>query len=42
MLLMSFTRIMSFLAERLSRLMDLDICGIDVIAEDITQPINEE
>jgi cyanophycin synthetase len=31
-----------FLAERVSRLMDLDICGIDVVAEDITQPITKE
>ena len=28
-----------FLAERIARLMNLDICGIDIIAEDITQPI---
>jgi len=27
------------LAERIARLMNLNICGIDVIAEDITQPI---
>jgi cyanophycin synthetase len=31
-----------FLAERIARLMDLDICGIDIIAEDITQPITEK
>jgi len=31
-----------FLAERIARLMNLDICGIDVIAEDITQPITEK
>jgi cyanophycin synthetase len=31
-----------FLAERIARLMNLDICGIDVIAEDITQPITKE
>jgi len=29
-----------FLAERIARLMNLDICGIDIVAEDITQPIN--
>lgn len=29
-----------FLAERVARLMNLDICGIDLIAEDITKPIN--
>ena len=28
-----------FLAERIARLMNLDICGIDLIADDITQPI---
>ncbi|MBV9963109.1 MAG: cyanophycin synthetase [Parafilimonas sp.] len=31
-----------FLAERIARLMNLDICGIDVIAEDITQPITQK
>jgi cyanophycin synthetase len=31
-----------FLAERVARLMNLDICGIDVIAEDITQPITKK
>lgn len=31
-----------FLAERIARLMNLDICGIDLIAEDITQPITEK
>jgi cyanophycin synthetase len=31
-----------FLAERIARLMNLDICGIDIIAEDITQPITED
>ncbi|WP_454784344.1 cyanophycin synthetase [Legionella sp. WA2024007413] len=30
-----------FLAERVARLMNLDICGIDVIAKDICSPINE-
>jgi len=30
-----------FLAERIARLMNLDICGIDIVAEDITQPINK-
>jgi cyanophycin synthetase len=31
-----------FLAERIARLMNLDICGIDIIAEDITQPITQK
>jgi len=31
-----------FMAERIARLMNLDICGIDLIAEDITQPITEK
>jgi cyanophycin synthetase len=31
----------AFLAERVARLMNLDICGIDVIAEDVTKPINK-
>ena len=31
----------AFLAERIARLMNLDICGIDIIAEDITKPINQ-
>jgi cyanophycin synthetase len=31
-----------FLAERIARLMNLDICGIDLIAQDITQPITEK
>jgi cyanophycin synthetase len=31
-----------FLAERIARLMDLDICGIDIIAENIAQPITNE
>jgi cyanophycin synthetase len=30
-----------FLAERIARLMDLDICGIDIIAQDISKPIKE-
>lgn len=29
------------LAERIARLIELDICGLDIIAEDITIPINE-
>jgi cyanophycin synthetase len=29
-----------FIAERVSRLMKLDICGIDIVAADISQPIN--
>lgn len=28
-----------FLAERIARLMNLDICGIDIVADDITEPI---
>ncbi len=28
-----------FLAERIARLMNLDICGIDIVAEDVMQPI---
>lgn len=31
-----------FLAERIARLMNLDICGIDIVAEDITKPITEK
>lgn len=31
-----------FMAERIARLMNLDICGIDVIAKDINIPINEK
>jgi cyanophycin synthetase len=31
-----------FLAERIARLMNLDICGIDIVAEDITKPITKE
>nr|HPJ52719.1 cyanophycin synthetase [Flavobacteriales bacterium] len=30
-----------FLAERISRIIDLDICGIDVMTDDITQPLPE-
>lgn len=30
-----------FLAERISRVIDLDICGIDVMTNDITKPLNE-
>lgn len=30
-----------FLAERVARLVNLDICGIDIVAKDITKPINE-
>ncbi len=30
-----------FLAERIARLMNLDICGIDVIAKDVNSPISE-
>jgi len=31
-----------FLAERIARLMNLDICGIDIIAENISTPITEK
>lgn len=31
-----------FMAERIARLMNLDICGIDIMAEDITIPITEK
>ena len=30
-----------FLAERISRIIDLDICGIDIMTNDITVPLNE-
>jgi len=30
------------LAERVARLIDLDICGIDIVAEDISKPITQE
>lgn len=30
-----------FLAERISRIIDLDICGIDIMAPDLTSPITE-
>lgn len=30
-----------FLAERIARLMNLDICGIDIISRDITQPLKK-
>ncbi|MGB3773968.1 MAG: cyanophycin synthetase, partial [Leeuwenhoekiella sp.] len=30
-----------FMAERISRLIDLDICGIDVMTTDITKPLEE-
>lgn len=30
-----------FMAERISRIIDLDICGIDIMTEDITRPISE-
>ena len=30
-----------FMAERISRVIGLDICGIDIMAPDITNPINE-
>jgi cyanophycin synthetase len=31
-----------FMAERIARLMNLDICGIDIITEDVTIPITEK
>jgi cyanophycin synthetase len=31
-----------FMAERIARLMSLDICGIDIITEDVTIPITEK
>ncbi len=30
-----------FMAERISRIIDLDICGIDIMTDDISRPINE-
>jgi len=30
-----------FMAERISRIIGLDICGIDVMAPDLTRPVNE-
>src|SRR5690606_21679509 len=30
-----------FMAERISRIIDLDICGIDIMTTDISQPLNE-
>lgn len=30
-----------FMAERISRIIDLDICGIDIMTEDITKPLDE-
>lgn len=32
----------AFLAERIARLMNLDICGIDIVATDIQSPITEK
>lgn len=31
-----------FMAERIARLIDLNICGIDVVADDITKPISKD
>lgn len=31
-----------FMAERIARLVNLDICGIDIVAEDINMPITEK
>ena len=30
-----------FMAERISKIIGLDICGIDIMADDLTKPINE-
>ncbi len=30
-----------FMAERISRIIDLDICGIDIMTDDITQPLTD-
>ena len=30
-----------FMAERISKIIDLDICGIDIMAHDLTKPLNE-
>ncbi len=30
-----------FMAERISRIIDLDICGIDIMTDDITRPLTE-
>lgn len=30
-----------FLAERISRVIGLDVCGIDIMAENLTEPLNE-
>ena len=30
-----------FMAERISKIIGLDICGIDIMAEDLTKPINK-
>jgi cyanophycin synthetase len=30
-----------FMAERISKIIDLDICGIDIMADDLTKPLNE-
>jgi cyanophycin synthetase len=30
-----------FLAERISRVIGLDVCGIDIMAENLTQPLKE-
>ena len=31
-----------FMAERIARLMNLDICGIDIMAEDVAEPITNQ
>jgi cyanophycin synthetase len=30
-----------FLAERISRVIGLDICGVDIMAENLTQPLKK-
>jgi len=30
-----------FMAERISKIIGLDICGIDIMAHDLTKPLNE-
>ena len=30
-----------FMAERISKIIGLDICGIDIMAEDLTKPLNK-
>jgi cyanophycin synthetase len=32
----------TFLAERIARILNLDVCGIDIVAKNITQPLRED